>query len=64
MQVWGGRAGGRGREGRAIAQPIGHEKRRYSAGVGAGREVVWWLVRETRKGVFVLGHGGHGTRRA
>ena len=45
-----------------VAQPLGHEMRRYSAVVGAGREVVWWLVR-VRAGMFrsafVLGHGWH-----
>ena len=46
MQVWEGRRRERGScKTGGMGQPIGHEMRRYSAVVGAGREVVWWLVR-------------------
>ena len=59
-----GGSGRREREGGScnVAQPLGHGMRRLSAGVGGGREVVWWLVR-VRAGMvrsaFVLGHGCH-----
>ena len=45
-----------------VAQPLGHEMRRYSAVVGAGREVVWWLVRvragRVRSASLCLATGG------